>query len=82
MMACDDEIGWRTTTQQPTNEQRRGGGGSGGGGSATVQLRRQLGGSMAAAAVPRWHTVLWQKAMDRATAMAIEGAIAMRCQRR
>jgi len=25
MMACDGEIGWRTTTQQPTKKQRRGG---------------------------------------------------------
>ena len=34
MMACDDEIGWRTLTHQPTNEWRRNG--IGGGGSATV----------------------------------------------
>ena len=34
MMACDDEIGWRTTTHQPTNERRRNGVGDGG--SATV----------------------------------------------
>jgi hypothetical protein len=46
MMACDDEIGRRTTTQQPTNERWRGG-------SATVRGWRQLVSGSAAAAARR-----------------------------
>jgi hypothetical protein len=82
MMACDDEIGWRTTTQQPTNEQRRG---SGGGGSATVRGWRQLGesgrrrrrGGGSSATAQRWRQL-----GGSAAAAAHSATVAARWQQR
>ena len=62
MMACDEEIGWRTTTQQPTNERRRCGGGS-----ATDKVGGSLAAAAHSAAVQRW------QAMDGARARTING---------